>query len=231
MSDLEQILSGEQPEPETEETPAEPESEQVEEQAEVEEPKAEVAEPAPEKVDEPQTVPVGVVQELRRELRELKAAQNKQPEQPAPDIFENPEGYRDHMQNAVKSATTSTKLEMSRFMAEREYGKDTVDAAFEYFNQHPEQSGALLQHASPFHAAVEHFNKQRVAEEIGSDPDAYKAKLEAELRKKIEAELVTKQVRDAAGKYAPSMANVTGTGGGPKSNWTGPTSLESAIGE
>ena len=88
-----------------------------------------------------------------------------------------------------------------------------------------------MQHPSPFHAAVEQFNKHRVAQEIGSDPDAYKAKLEAELRGKIEAELVAKQARDAAGKFAPSMANVTGTGGGPKANWAGPASLSSVLGE
>lgn len=227
MSDLEQILDG--VEPEAAETPAEPEAVQVEEAtAETTEP--EKVEPEPEKAEEPQTVPVAVVQELRRELRELKA-QRQQPEQPAPDMFENPDGYRDYMQNVVRSAQTGTKLEMSRFMAEREFGKETVEAAFEYFNQHPEQSGALLQHASPFHAAVEHFNKHRIAQEIGGDPEAYRAKLESELRAKIEAELVAKQARDAAGKYAPSMANVTGTGGGPKTNWTGPTSLDAVLGE
>lgn len=229
MSDLEQILNGDQSEPEEVETPAEPETEQVEAQAEVE---AEPAkEPEPTKVEEQQTVPVGVVQELRRELRELKAAQQRQPEQPAPDMFENPEGYREYMAQAVKTAVTSTKLETSRFIAEREFGKETVDAAFEYFNQHPEQSAALLQHASPFHAAVEQFNKHRVAQEIGSDPVAYRAKLEAEIRKSIEAELVTKQARTAAGKYAPSLANVTGTGGGPKANWTGPTPLDALLGD
>jgi hypothetical protein len=224
-SDLEQILNGEQPEPEAVETPEIPEPEQAEAPAEVEQV------PEPEKEPEPQTVPVGVVQELRRELRELKAAQQRQPEAPAPDVFENPDGYREHMQNSIRAAVNGTKLETSRFIAEREFGKEVVDAAFEHFNQHPEQSAALLQHPSPFHAAVEHYNKQRVAQEIGSDPDAYKAKVEAELRKQIEAEMVAKQARDMGGRYAPSMANVTGTGGGPKANWTGPTPLNSVIGE
>lgn len=224
MSDLEQLLNDEQPELETAEIPEEPE--QVEEPTEPVDP---VEEPEPEKADEPQTVPVGVVQELRRELRELKAAQ--QPAKPAPDMFEDPDGYRRHMQEAVQIGVTNNKLEMSRFMAEKEFGKDTVDAAFEYFNQHPDQTSEFLKHASPYHAAVEHFNKHRVAQEIGSDPAAYREKLATEIRKEVEAELVAKQARDAAGKYAPSMANVTGTGGGPKTNWTGPTSLEAAIGE
>ncbi len=232
MSDLDQILNGEQPEVETAEPPAEPEAEQPEAQAEdVETEEAETTEPEaePEKAEEPQTVPVAVVQELRRELRELKAQQ--QPEKPAPDFFEDPEGYRNYMQDAVKNATTSVKLEQSRFMAEKEFGKETVDAAFEYFNQHPEKSQALLQHPSPFHAAVEEFNRQRVSEDILKNPDEWVAEKEAELRKKIEAELVAKQAKDEASKLAPSMANTTGTGGGPTNNWTGPPALEEVIGE
>ena len=231
MSDLEQILNGETPE-----TPAAPEvvvdpevkAEPTGGEAKVEEVPAE---PKPEvKAEEPQTVPVGVVQELRRELRELKAAQNQKPEAPAPDMFEDPDGYRNYMQAAVQSSGINSKLEMSRFMAEREFGKEVVDAAFDYFSEHPEQSQALLKSASPFHAVVEQYNNVRVAQEIGNDPTAYRAKLEAEIRAKVEAELVAKQARDAAGKFAPSLANVTGTGGGPKNEWTGPTPLSKVIG-
>ena len=238
MSDLENIINGEQPETEAAEPPVEqeaaPEPAESVEAAEPAEPEKEtepVTAAEPEKAEEPQTVPVGVVQELRRELRELKAAQNKPQPAPVPDVFEDPQGYQAYMQDAVRSGVTSTKLEMSRFMAEKEFGAETVEAAYEYFNAHPEQSAALLSHPSPFHAAVEYYNQQRVAQEIGSDPAAYAAKLEADLRAKIEAEMVAKQARDAAGKFAPSMANVTGTGGGPKTNWTGPAPLSSVLGE
>ena len=224
MSDLEQILSGE---PQEQETPVveatEPEPEAVEVEVK--------AEPEPKAPDEPQMVPVGVVQELRRELREMKAAQSQQTQKAAPDVFDDPEGFSKHLSEAVEARATGTKLEMSRFMAEREFGKDVVDAAYEYFDQHPEQSRDLLKHPSPFHAAVEHFNRQRVTAEIGNDPDAWIKAKEAEITKRIEAELAAKQARDAAGKFAPSMANVTGTGGGPKTNWTGPTSLSSVLGD
>jgi hypothetical protein len=186
------------------------------------------AEAEPAKAEEP-TVPVAVVQELRRELRELKAMQN--PPKPAPDVFEDPNGYSEYMQHAVKNAATRTKLEMSRFMAERDHGKEAVEAAYAYFDAHPEQSAALLNEPSPFHAAVEVFNRQRVAQEIGSDPEAYRAKLEAEVRAKVESEMVAKQARDNAGKFAPSMANVTGTGGGPKSTWAGPTPIDRILGD
>lgn len=229
MSDLEQILSGAQPEPEVE---AQADAPEPEKQAEPE-PQAEPAEKPqadPEPKAEEHTVPVSVVQELRRELRELRQAQTRQEPKPAPDVFDDPEGYRNYMQDAVKSSVTNTKLEMSRFMAERDFGKDVVQAAFDYFEENPQGTEEFLRHPSPFHAAVEQFNAQRVAKEIGSDPVAWAAKERERIRKELEAEAVAKQARDKAGKFAPSMADLPGTGGGPKSNWTGPTPLDNIIG-
>jgi hypothetical protein len=228
MSDLEQVLNGstEPPQPEPEEVKAE---EQVEQETEtLEEPGKVEAKADP----EPEMVPVSVVAELRRELREAKRVlvQPQPQPKPAPDVIEDPDGYRAHMQEALSASITSTKLEMSRFMAEREFGSKVVEEAYAYFDDHPEESGALLKSASPYHAAVEHFNRVKVAKEIGSDPQAYAKKVEAEVRAKIEAEMVAKQARDKAGKFAPSMADVIGTGGGPKSNWTGPTPLTNVLG-
>lgn len=227
MSDLEQIVDGVEPEQETPEAEVAQEPEQV---AEPEaEPKAETVEP--EQKPE-QTVPLAALLEVRQELQALKSLAAPKPTPvPAPDVFEDPQGYSKHMQTELRNATTQTKLEMSRFIAEREFGSDQVDSMMEYFNQHPEQSQAFLSAPSPFHAAMEHYNSQRVAQEIGNDPAKYREGLKAELMAEIKAELVAKQARDTAGKFAPSMANVTGTGGGPKSTWTGPTDLTSVIGE
>jgi len=228
MSDLEQIVDGAEPE--------QVENEPVKQETAAQEPEA-IAEPeaAPEPKAEPkadQTVPLAALLEVRQELRQLREASQPRPApQPMPDVFEDPAGYSQRMQDELRTATTASKLEMSRFMADREFGKENVDAMMEHFNNHPEQTQAFLKTASPFHTAMEQFNSQRVAQEIGNDPAAYRAKLEAEIRGKIEAEMVAKQARDNAGKFAPSMANVTGTGGGPKSNWTGPADLSSILGE
>jgi len=228
MSDLEQIVDGVEPEQETPDAVEAPEPEQ---DAEPETPQPEEAEVKPEPKPE-QTVPLAALLEVRQELQALKSlATPKVAPTPAPDVFEDPEGYQKHMRGVVEQASVNQKLEMSRFMAEREYGKDQVDAMFEYFNEHPEQSQQFLSAPSPFHAGMDFFNQQRVATEIGSDPAAYKQKLEAEIRAKVEAEMVAKQARDTAGKFAPSMANVTGTGGGPRTSFTGPTDLTSILGE
>lgn len=231
MSDLEQIIDGAEPEQEAPvaEVAAEPEQTDAPEVVEAEPIAEATAEPEP-KPDT--TVPLAALLEVRQELQALKSlATPKAAPVPIPDVFEDPQGYQKHMQGMVEQAAVSQKLEMSRFMAERDFGKENVDAMFKYFDANPGQSQQFLSAASPFHAGMEFYNQQQVATEIGNDPAAYRAKLEAEIRGKLEAEMVAKQARDVAGKFAPSMANVTGTGGGPKSNWDGPADLTSIIGE
>lgn len=233
MSNLDQIINGEQPEQETpvEVTAPEPEPTEVEATQDAEKPEAEAEAPAHK--DEPQTVPVGVVQELRRELRELKAAQSQREATPPPDIFEDPKGYQDYVQMAVQNRVDNVKLDISEEMTRTQHGDEVVDAAFSAFQQasDPALHQQILNSRNPWGSLVKWHQGQELAREIGGDPAAYKAKVEAELRAKIEAEIATKQARDAAGKFAPSMANVTGTGGGPKTNWTGPASLSSVLGE
>lgn len=228
MSDLEQVVDGVEPEQVAAEV-VEP-TEVVEQVAEPETPEEPEAKEPEQKTD--QTVPLAALLEVRQQLQELKslAAPKEQPV-PAPDVFEDPEGYQKHMRGVVEQTSINQKLEMSRFMAERDFGKEQVDAMFEYFNQHPEQSRQFLSSPSPFHAGMDFFNQQRVATEIGNDPAAYREKLEAEIRTKLEAEMVAKQARDAGGKFAPSLADVTGTGGGPRTTWTGPAPLDSVLGE
>ena len=227
MSDLEQIVDGVEPETEAPEVVEAAPEEVVADAPEV----TEEPETQPEPKAEP-TVPLAALLEVRQELRDLKTlAAPKAAPTPPPDVFEDPQGFSQHMQRQLEAATTSQKLEMSKFMAEREFGAEQVQAMYDYFEQHPDQSQAFRNSPSPYHAGMEHYNKHRVAQEIGSDPAAYREKLEAEIRTKLEAEMVAKQARDNAGKFAPSMANATGTGGGPKSNWTGPADLTSILGE
>lgn len=232
MSDLDQIINGEQPEPEAvpEEVAAEPVAQEAEIEAAQPEPEAE--EPA--KEPEPEMVPASVVGGLRSEIRELKAvmSQANAPEpEPMPDIFEDATGAIQHQLQPIQQQLQAQKLQMSRFHAEREFGKEVVNDAFEFFNENPGLSHALLEEASPFHAAVDIFNQHKVAKEIGNDPEAWRNAEREKMRAEIEAELVAKQAREVAASVAPSMANLNGTGGGVKpSQWDGPTPIDKVIG-
>lgn len=223
MSDLESIISGE-----AEPLQAEPESPQVDEVA-AEEPQ--VAEPvAAEPAKESTMVPLAALQEVRRELQDMKS-RLPQPEAPqSPDVFD--EGYTGHMRGEFQREIQNVKLDLSEDSARSQHGNEKVDAAFAALqaNTDPTTYASIMGARSPWLEAVSWHERTQVARAIGNDPAAYAAKVEADMRVKIEAEMVAKQARDNAGKFAPSMANVTGTGGGPKTTWAGPTSLDAAIG-
>ena len=224
MSDLEQIVDGVEPAPEAEavtpetsEAPAEPQA-------------APEPETPPEpQAQEPEMVPHHVVGKLRQELRGLKAqlAAAQQPQPQAPE-FVDPEGAA-HFQQQIAMMQANFAAEKSEMMARVNHGSDAVDAAL----QAAEAAGVVDQfrgQQDPWGALAKWHKSTLVQQEIGDDPAAYKAKVEAEIRAKVEAEMVAKQAQEKAAQSAPSMANVTGTGGGPKTAWAGPTSLDSLLG-
>lgn len=229
-TELSDAINGAIPEQvKTQEPPQVEPTAELAEEPQVEEPVAEEPKAEEPVKDEPPMVPLAALTEVRRELQDLKG-RLPQPEPPkVPDVFDDQQGFTSHIENKVRSAAMGTKLETSRFMAEREFGADLVKEAHAYFDANPEQSAQLLDHPSPYHAAIEFYQSQKVAEEIGSDPKAYADKVREQVRKEVEAEIVAKQAAETAAKSAPSMAGIPGVGGSPKTTWAGPTSLDSVF--
>lgn len=232
MSDLDEILSGDDP---VQEAPAV--EQPVEPQEAPEEPVAEAEEaPASEPEAPEATVPVSVVQALRGDLRELKQRlqdQQKPAAEPAPvpDVLEDQAAFTSHLTEQVQQAMQKQKLETSRYHATRELGAEVVNEAVEYFNEHPQESYRFLDEPSPIHAAVEYVAAQKAAAEIGKDPVAYREKLAAEIRAEIQAEQAAKQAQAMAARAPASLANVNGGGGTTGPGWAGPTPLNAIIGE
>jgi hypothetical protein len=148
-------------------------------------------------------------EELRREVAELKAKLNP-PEKP--DFYTDPEAALQNVQKAAQAIAVNTKLETSKFLAERDHGAETVAAAFEFFNANPHLSGPLLASPSPFHEAVKVYQKHKAMEDIGDDPSAYRARIEQEIRERLLAEMQTAQTAPKA--PPPSMAAIPASGGG-----------------
>jgi hypothetical protein len=163
--------------------------------------------------------------EAQRHQRELEALRRQIAEQEeakkakAPDFYENPDERLRYESSAIQrqfdQQRQQDRLESSRFFAEREFGKDEVDAAVEYFNQYPDLSQQMLNHPSPFHAAVEYVRKQRVADEIGTDPDAYKKRVQDELREQlreeIRQEMASQGAPQASANPPPSKPRIPGS--------------------
>lgn len=238
MEDLESVL-GDSP---SEETPAAQAQEQTEQESTESEAKEETQEPEakaepPEPKEEEPSVPLSVFKSMRddykQKLDQVSQQANRPQQEPpkAPDMFENPEAYQKYVGEQIGNARTQTKLEMSRFMAERDFGAEEVQAVVDYFNDKPQLTQQFLNAPSPFHAAKQYVDAQKTAQEIGNDPAAYKARIEKEVRAQIEAEMVAKQAQEMAAKSAPSLANTNGSGGKTDPGWSGPTDLTSLIGE
>ena len=148
-------------------------------------------------------------EELRRQLAELRQPQEKR------EFLDDPDAHIAMLQRQAQQLAVQTKLDMSRAYAEDKYGKDTVDAAFEYFNQHPEQSQALLSAPMPFVEAVKVYQRAQAMQEIGDDPASYRTRLEAEIRERILAEMGQPKPKTPP----PSIATAPGVAG--KSTGTG----------
>lgn len=135
------------------------------------------------------------------------------------------------MEAQAKQVETNTRLRLSREAAIREFGADEVNAAFEYFNQNPTQSHALMADASPFHAAVAAHRKQKALAEIGDDPAAYMDRMRQSILAELQAtqggqppatQLVTTGGASLAGQ--PNL----GTRNTPE--WSGPETLDQILG-
>lgn len=134
------------------------------------------------------------LQQLREWRQQQEAAQRAQ-QQRAPDPRQDPDGALAYERAVFQAQLTNTRLQTSRFLAEKDFGADVVAEAFAFFDKNPALSHQFVDHPSPFHAAVEFYKRQKVAEEVGADPAAYRAKLEAEIREKLMAEMQAQPVQ------------------------------------
>ena len=240
MSDLEQIIAGEQPaEPEAEvAAPAEAEAPETEIEAE---PAPEVKEPEP-KAPEPEfkstrsmvEVPSALLGQLRSEIRELKETREAKE---APDFFQDPGAAVQHQLKPVQSMVENMRYDISEEMtvemlnAQGKDGRDIVESAKAALEASQDMAAVegIRNSRNPYKSLVEWHNRTRVAREIGDDPAAFEARIRERVTAEVKAALVAEQAQAVAAKAAPSLADTVGTGGGPKTTWAGPTPLESAI--
>lgn len=161
---------------------------------------------------------------------------------PQPEIWDDPNAFVRSQAMEMVSPLQQRLLAMAREVAEVRYQPDTVKAAEEAFNNaartgqiDPVEYNRIQSSPNPFAAAVQWHQKTAAMAEIGSDPAAYRAKLEQELREKLMAEFQQGNTPpDAAERPAPVMPGnfATGRNVGARSGpaWSGPARLEDIIG-
>lgn len=118
-------------------------------------------------------------------------------------------------------------LNTSERFARKQYGDETVDAAFERFKAEVSKNPALhtqaMAHADPWDFVVTYGQRLSALDEIGNDPKAYRAKVEAEIRASLE------DPTPAPLKVPQSLNGVRSSAPRSAPGFTGPTPLEAIV--
>lgn len=127
--------------------------------------------------------------ELRR-YREDQEAKAKAA--PPPDFFEKPDERLAYERQTLQHALWNERLNMSEMLARQAHGDDVVAAAQESFaaaaRKNPGLHMELRSQANPYGFVVQWHKRQEFLTDVGSDPDAWRAKERERLRAEIAAE-------------------------------------------
>lgn len=170
---------------------------------------------------------------LRDELHASKQQEPKEPPKPAPDIWEDTQGWQNHFGGQVVDAATQqaayqNKLSTSEFYARKNI--EGFDNEWENLNQWLTENPAIAQQAAadydPWGFAWRQYDNQRQLKELGATDVA---SLEQKLREKILAEL-QEQTPAEPQKVPPTLSTKRSVGSRSGPAWTGPTPLGDLIG-
>lgn len=138
--------------------------------------------------------------------------QPQQQQVEAPDPYTDPQGWAQHFQNQLVQQQRAEMLFLYEDRVREKHGSDKVDAAF----QAAQAAGMLEQiksYRDPWTALMAWNQQQTVQKEVGGDLEAYRKKVEEEVRQKVLAELKAGGANgQPAPKFPGSLANATGQG-------------------
>ena len=177
---------------------------------------------------------------LEGELAAYKAQQEQarqpQPEQMPPlapiDPAQDPVGFTARLQQVLLNERLNNSEERLREKIGDEKLNEYVNE-FKQLAQHDQTLfGKLYSQTNPYAWMTREVDRLRHLREVGDDPSAYRARIEAEARAKWEAEAAAKPppppVSPAAGMQ-PSLATARSVAGRTASTWTGEPSLEEVL--
>lgn len=131
--------------------------------------------------DEPVMVPLKALQEVRDELKQLKAEQPRQQpqQQQVPDVYEDPEGYQNYIAQTVNQATLNATLNLSEELTRQSAGDEIVEAATEWaktqFQTNPALYNQFISQRNPYGFIVAQYQKEQTFQKLGNDPKQIEA--------------------------------------------------------
>lgn len=170
--------------------------------------------------------------------------QQAQPPQEAPAIWDNPDGFVDHRVSQALQGQVDPIREAimfnSRLTAEAYHKPEAVRAAEDAFNEaartgqiDPREHARINSSPNPFHAAVLWHKQTSALSQIGSDPDAYRERVRAELLAEMQGQTAP-FARPQPNGAPPAMPSsfAAGRSAGPRATpqWSGPKPLSEIMG-
>lgn len=240
MSRMDELLDGDLQEP------SKVEPEQVEQVTEpVETPEPEQAEPAEESAPTAQDnngkhVPLAALEAERKgrqdwkekalrlegEMKAWREQQSAASQPQEPQVERNP---FEVMQERILNERFNT----SELIARQKYEDidDKIKVFQEAMAKNPALYAQMRDQTHPWEFAYKEGARMLLAQEMGDDPTAYRAKVEAEIRAKVMAEMgqATAPVTKAAPNVPVSMANARSSASRQAPAWTGPTPFDQML--
>jgi hypothetical protein len=146
------------------------------------------------------------IDQLEDAMRRLTQPQPQQPDPIDPEL--DPVGAFNALRGEMHQHILNTNLNVSERYARQAHGSEIVDAAL----QAAQRSGytqTFVNRPDAYGEMVAWYQGQRAREEIGTDPSAYRARVAAEERAKVLAELRTGAQPPA--NLPPSLSQATRT--------------------
>lgn len=183
---------------------------------------------------------------LRSQRREAPATVSPPPKPPS--VFEDEEGYTNHLNTQIAQQVFAAKLELSEENARERFPDlaqimGTVEdeqgvAHVNWINavrKNPALSQQFERAADPVRFAYQTLKKLKVMEEIGDDPNAYRERLRAEIAAELAAKATATPAAPAVGaKPAPvipqTLAGTASKASREAPEFNGPKPLEDIIG-
>jgi hypothetical protein len=175
---------------------------------------------------------------LRRQLEEAQRLPPPPPQPvyqpPPPDPQTDPAGYQRYVQQVEFSREVNRNLNYSEWLLRDKIGDEAVAELQTEFQQMAKEDEGLFMkmynQPHPYRWMQQQVEKHRAMREVGDDPAAYRAKIEAEARAKWEQEARTQPapVSPAAGMQ-PSLATARSVAGRTTPGWTGEPSLDDVV--
>ena len=160
--------------------------------------------------------------------------QQQQQYQPPPDPAHDPRGFAQHLVQQQQAALLNERLNNSEMMLADKIGAEKLSEYVNEFRQmanaDPTLFGKLYSQPHPYAWLTREVDRLRLVRDVGDDPAAFRAKIEAEARARWEQEAkATPPTPSPAAGMQPSLGTARSVAGRTAGAWSGEPSLEDVL--